>query len=347
MAIQKREDVLKDMSLLNELENSVKLIELGLGELQNLDKNQRHYFVPFQLLSQGIERFMKCYICFGHLHQEGIYPRPEYLKDQLGHNLLPLKNEICKRYFKNFDHPDLIKDYEFLNDNGELLELLSILSEFGKQARYYNFNVITGSQNGQSIDPESKWRSFEYKVLMSKPKTLEKVFDIESNHEVFGEVTQYVVVIFEKFISSLSRQFLHQSIGAKAKQYSTCVMDFALLNIRGYGIKDYRKNTTRFQVVEKKRHRRSIVDFLQRKFNPNFKSKRIKKGEIDVEWPFFHDEVTVECRYKNWCVITIKGYDYGLNGAAKSRYKLDSPLEAGMAILGKNVDKFIEIARNL
>lgn len=141
---KKREAVLKDIALLNELENSVKLIELGLGELQNLDKNQRHYFVPFQLLSQGFERFMKCYICLGHEHQENRYPIQKYLKTDLGHNLLTLKNEICEKYFKDFEHPDLIKDYEFLTKDDELSELLSILSEFGDQARYYNFNVITG-----------------------------------------------------------------------------------------------------------------------------------------------------------------------------------------------------------
>lgn len=183
--------------------------------------------------------------------------------------------------------------------------------------------------------------------MISKPNSFEKVFDSELNHEVYGEVAQYVITIFERFMSSLSKQFSHQSIGAKARQYSTCITDFALLNIRGYGIKDYRKNTTRFQAIIKKRHRRTTLDFLRRKFNKDFKSKKIKKSDFEGDWPFYADEVIVECRYKNWCVVTINGYDYGLNGSAKSRYKLDSPLDAGMAIMGKNVDKFILIAQNL
>jgi hypothetical protein len=337
----------KEIAIINELDSSIKLIELGFGELQNLDKNESYYFLPFQLLSQGFERFMKCYICFGYLNQNGEFPPPNYLKKQLGHDLLNLLNEIWTKYFDFKDHPILINDFEVLTNNKELRELLYILSEFGKQARYHNFDIITGSKSDLDSDPESHWRSFEFRLITEKTGTLEKILDAELSYEVHGEIVQHIIVIFEKFMSSLSRQFLHDCIGEKAKQYSSPVFDFALMNENKFGIKDYRKKTTRFQVWEKKRHRRTIVDFLQRKFNRNFKSKRIKKGEIEAEWPFYDDEVIVECRYDRWYIITIGGYDYGLNGSAKSRYKLDSPLDGGMAILGKNVDRFIEIARNL
>ncbi len=43
----------------------------------------------------------------------------------------------------------------------------------------------------------------------------------------------------------------------------------------------------------------------------------------------------------------IDGYDYALNGAAKGRYKLENPHDAGMAILGKSIEYFITMALKL
>ena len=41
------------------------------------------------------------------------------------------------------------------------------------------------------------------------------------------------------------------------------------------------------------------------------------------------------------------GNDYALNGAAKARYKLEDVFEGGMAILGKSIQPFIDIAKEL
>ena len=62
---------------------------------------------------------------------------------------------------------------------------------------------------------------------------------------------------------------------------------------------------------------------------------------------FYHSSVIIECREKHWCVVTIEGKDYALNGAAKMRYKLEDVHEAGMAILGRSVGPFIEMALKL
>jgi hypothetical protein len=337
----------KEIALINELESSVKLILRGLGELQNLSKNEYYYFLPFQLLSQGFERFMKCYICFGYLHKEGKYPNRNYLKNNLGHDLLTLINEISVHHFHNNQHPMLISDYDFLTNNIELRELLSILSEFGKQARYYNFDIITSENDIPNIDPEAHWRSFEHRILMSRPKLIEKLTDFDFSYEVQDEIIQYIVILFEKFMVSLSRQCLHGCIGDKAKQYSTSIYDFTLLFRKGFGVTDYRKKTTRFNEVHLNIHKRTIFDYFNRKFNSKYRSKRINKHEFEGKWPFYADEIVVECRDNHWCIITINGYDYSLNGAAKGKYKLENPHDAGMAILGAPISEFTAISRKL
>lgn len=73
----------------------------------------------------------------------------------------------------------------------------------------------------------------------------------------------------------------------------------------------------------------------------------LKKEEFNGDWPFYHDQVIIECRAKHWCVVTIDNKDYALNGNAKGRYKLEFPHEAGMAILGKSLNPFIEMALKL
>lgn len=52
IAIEKR------FALLEEFETSYELIQLGFGELQNINIGNDFYFLPFQLLSQGVERLL-------------------------------------------------------------------------------------------------------------------------------------------------------------------------------------------------------------------------------------------------------------------------------------------------
>ena len=56
------ENVIKDLHLYDELLTSFKLIEIGFGEFQNMDMENDFYHLPFQLLSSGFERLMKCHI---------------------------------------------------------------------------------------------------------------------------------------------------------------------------------------------------------------------------------------------------------------------------------------------
>ena len=45
--------------------------------------------------------------------------------------------------------------------------------------------------------------------------------------------------------------------------------------------------------------------------------------------------------------FTFGGYAFALNGAARSRYGIPDPHDAGVAILGKSVGPFIDLALNL
>lgn len=341
-----QKETVKHLALLEELETSNKLIMLGFGEIQNISLNNNFRFLPFQLLSQGFERFMKSYICLGFNNQNGKYPTFKYLKN-LGHDLEHLLSEILDNYYFEFDRPQYIEDSIFLKNSQDLKELLFILSEFGKKSRYYNFDLITEGEK-IPLNTDDLWRKFEIRHLNNDKSLLQKLFSFETDHEVFYKINSIIIVTFERFVSALSRQFLFGCLGEKAKQISaSSYFDFSLIYEKNFGVKDYRKNTTRFKEAPKKEYKRTAKDDLERKNNPNFKSLKIQRVDYTGEWPFYADEVIIECRYKNWCVITIEGCDYALHGSAKNKYQLEFPHDAGMTHMDKPFYEFTKLAQQL
>lgn len=341
-------DLPKFIALNDEFRTANKLIRLGLGELQNINLDNDFYFLPLQLLSQGFERFMKAYVCTAHFTKEGTLPNSKYLSITLGHDLLKLLNEIRSQYFIIYSGPSQFSlDWNLINKSEDLKELLNILSEFGKYARYYNFDLITDNKR-DTADPKVTWQNFEHKINPFTTETLETLMNPDIGHEVFQKTTKKIICIFEEFIACLSRQIIRGTLGQLGKQLTAdSFFDYGMLYEGDFGKTDYRKITIKYNERNKAVHKRTIIDRFNRKFNSSFKSKRIKKKNYKGDWPFYADEVIIECRYKHWCIITINGYDYALNGVAKGRYKLEDPHEAGMAILGKSINDFIKRALRL
>lgn len=334
----------KWFALLEEVETSDKLIKLGFGELQNINLDNNFYFLPFQLLSQGFERYMKAYICLGFFHKHEKLPNSQYLKN-LGHDLEKMLNEIIDNYYSDFDRPQFDMDNSFIQTNADLKKLLFILSEFGKLSRYHNFDLITDNTK-IGVNTKKLWEDFEHSIL--DEDDYKKLMNFDLNHEIYHKITHHIIIVFEKFVSALSRQFLFKCLGTTGLQISTSIaFNFGMLYEKNYGITDYRSQTTKYKQTPKKVHKRTIVDEIQRKGNPNYKSEKINKDKYDGDWPFYADEVIIEVRENHWCIVTIDGFDYALNGSASGRYKLEFPHDAGMAILGKSISDFISMALKL
>lgn len=314
----------------------------------NINNSNNFYFLPFQLLSQGFERLMKAYICVAFYEQKGKLPDLQYLKG-LGHDLDKLLREIIDNYYHDYSRQQFINDKEFLTGNEDFFHVLNIISEFGKHARYYNFDVITESKK-PSINTVKQWQDYENSLIKKLKISYDKVLSLDGtiNNEVYYEISRHIIIIFERFISSLCRQIIFGKLGLIGKQLTAGnIFDFGLLYEKDFGNTDYRKVTTKYSESTKRVHKRTILDDLERSIKPNYKSKVIIRESYDGDWPFYNDKVIVECRHKHWCIITIDGFDYSLNGSAKGRYKLDNPHEAGMAIIGKSLSEFIKIAREL
>ncbi len=236
------EDVIKDIHLYDEFLTSFKLIEIGLSEFQNIDVENDFFHLPFQLLSSGFERLMKCHICFGYHEKNGKYPEFQELKKcggSSGHDLVELKKNILESCFAINSIPVLKKDHDFLSSNKNLDRLIYLLSEFGKFARYHNFNVVTASSK-PSIDVKSLWEEFESQILASDPSLLKKFENIELHREVINTIQKRIIILLEKFARGISRQFTMGKLGSIALQYSSVYHSFIMLKDKNLGTKNYK-----------------------------------------------------------------------------------------------------------
>lgn len=235
-------EIQKIASLIEEFETANKLIRLGFGELQNINLDNDFYFLPLQLLSQGFERFMKAYVCAGYIEKYEILPDSQYLV-KIGHDLERLLIEIKMNYYIHYKSIQFEQDWLLINDNVDLKELLFILSEFGKLARYYNFDFITGNSK-IGINPKESWKNFENRIKPINEQRMAKLMNHDVEREVYQEITNYIINIFEKFIASLSRQIVWGTLGQLGKQLTaSSFFDYGTWYEKDFGKTDYRKNT--------------------------------------------------------------------------------------------------------
>ncbi len=330
----------KEVYLYDELNLACKLIKSGFGNLQEIDMVNDFYHLPQQLLASGIERFMKCYICLVYEAREGKFPDTQFLKD-IGHDLSNLKETICNDYFNQSRILLAKEDYFFLVNDENLSEIIHILSEFGKFARYYNLDVVTG-RNKLPIDPKEEWVALENNIEDSAPYFASS--DTEALYrDYYPRVNSQIIAKLERFIRAIAMQFTHGEHGGKLRQNSIVFTSFAVLTDRDLGTTDYRRSVKILQTKKDKWSKRTEKKVLK----SCWPTEKIYKSQYTGEWPFRSDSVIIECRDKMFCVVNILGYDFALNGSAKSKYKYPFPHEAGLAILGKSIGPFMDMAFEL
>ena len=217
-----------------EVENAIRLLITALRELQLISSNNGHYLIAFQLMSVGIERLLKAIICYGFFNDNNKFPS---LSDIKSHDLKKLKDRVEKKYF-SVDRPALSNDYEFLNKNQDLNELLYLLSEFGKYSRYHNLNIVVGAK-GDSIDVESKWKEYETKYVMKNPDLKEELIKENNSSYVKKQVFYHIIYTFEKFIRALVRQFTLGDLGEEAERHLGYITHFLFLKDNDLGKTNY------------------------------------------------------------------------------------------------------------
>ena len=328
-------------SLVEELRISNELIKYGFGSLQEINGGNDLYHVPHQLMASGLERLMKCYISLVYENHNGSFPNMRYMKN-LSHDLEKLLQKICSDFYGGTSRPLIQRELGFITTDCTLKECIRILSLFGKMGRYYNLDIVSGS-NDSPIDPKGEWKNLEMSI--------EEIAPYLDNHELlyrdyYPRVHSKLIAKIERLIRAIAFQFTlggHPDTNGRLRQTSGVFTDFRNLRDEQLGTIDYRRTIPDLGQGDCNWIERSEEEVLA----GEWPARKVGKSEFDGEWPFRVDDVIVECQRELFCIVYIKGFAFALNGAASARFKTLSPHAAGLAVLGKSIGPFIDMAFKL
>lgn len=141
------------IALMREASMSSMAIGTGLTHIRQYDFARTGFFYSGSLsFTAGVERLLKIVLIYDYrLNNGDAFPNNAYLK-ALGHrldNLLTKAREINK-------NRSLDVDDSFLDQDPLYQRLVSFLTDFAVQARYYNLDYLTGKQQ-TGIEPLARW----------------------------------------------------------------------------------------------------------------------------------------------------------------------------------------------
>lgn len=227
-----------------EVRTSIKLLQLGLGELQKINSENDFYHLPFLLLSSGLERLMKCMICLKTLEEDGRFPTFEEVVEGdrgRGHDLVFLKNKVisdCISEDTMSERPATVEDYEYITNNEDLDNLIEVLSKFGQHARYHNLDVVMG-RDDPAPDAKQMWEDYESNMI--EENDLSDLFlQPDTIDEGYENLNRIIIGKFERFVRALTRQFTLGDLGSEAEKFVAYIGPFLYLRDDEIGQTDYR-----------------------------------------------------------------------------------------------------------
>lgn len=192
------------------------------------------------------------------------------------------------------------------------------------------------------IDPKAEWKTLELCIESPEPYLL----DYERLHqEYYPRVNALLIGRLERFVRAIALQFTigdHRDPKKYIRQVSMTFSNFRSLEDNDLGKTDYRRSV---KVLQNKQH-----NWVKRSENEIINgglARIVNRSEFEGDWPFRADRVILECVDSTFLIVNIYGYAYSLNGAANSSFNISSAHDAGVAILGKSVGPFIEMAWEL
>ncbi|WP_422102260.1 hypothetical protein [Vreelandella sp.] len=231
----------RTLALDQELLNAVRLIKAGLGQLQSLDAGNDFYHLPLLTLASGFERFMKVTLCFRWIEVHGSFQTSKaFPSGRDGHDLKCLLEKIrtecfLEDYVNNI--PVAKADVEYLNST-ELLSFVSVLSDFGQAARYYNLDVLVG-RNVKTKDPDSAWQRLETEILLARKDLMDEITNNPASNRIHIEINKEVISRLERFARALARLYTIGRVGVKAKRCLGYISYFLHLSDSELGTKKY------------------------------------------------------------------------------------------------------------
>jgi hypothetical protein len=233
---------LREFFLGEEVHTSIRLVEKGLAEIQGIDAVNDFYYPALLLLSSGLERLMKCILCFRAKATTGELPTHKAIK-AFGHDLEHLRDEIVTQCFEGeYRSGRLAADADavFLESDLRLRALLTALSRFAQSARYYNLDMV-GDRQPDTDGPEQEWQRLEMEVVFERADLLNALQAPASLAPVYEAISREFVGRIEVLARALCRLFTLGPLGEDAQRYTAYLRPFLFLRDGDLAKRDYRE----------------------------------------------------------------------------------------------------------
>ena len=235
-------DIYRNIAVVIEIENSIKYLKNGLIEIQKITATNDFYDPPLIFLSGGFERLFKSMLRLNFKDSKGKLPEAnEIWSNKNGHDITFLKEQIEKICIP-IDRPFAKNDYDIITKDKTINKICNVLSVYGKNARYFNLDVILGKE--QKFDAKDKWEEIETSVLkdyygeerfnkmLSQPKLLD---------DIYKKLSELLVSKIELFLRAVTRQFIFGNFSSESDTYLFQIMTFTNIDDNQIGKTDYRK----------------------------------------------------------------------------------------------------------
>ena len=159
------------ISLVDETETAITLLDEGIRVIAAWDGGKDHRIRGLFSASQGFERLLKLTMTL-ILYGEGAQPSSKDFKNQYGHRLLPLLDDVLGKVRADSDamrSQALRDDIDFCASDTYLREMFDIFGEFGTGGRYHNLDVVLDNSS-QADDPMRRWEAVEKAIHDEDPK---------------------------------------------------------------------------------------------------------------------------------------------------------------------------------
>ena len=336
------DDSVKYCYLLEELHTSRALLRYGFEHLKEVNVSMTMHHVPQQLLASGLERLMKCYIALIYKSRNGSFPNDGYMT-MFGHDLAKLLNKICECFYSGTRRRLVQRELEFIETDEVLRECVRILSLFGKKGRYFNLDVVSGVAK-DLIDPTEEWKDLEYLVEdpASFSHSAKELFEVH-----YPRVNARLIKKLERLIRAIALQF---TVGDHADPFgmiwdtSATFRGFRKFRDEEFSSEEERRSMELSEETPRTWFRESDQAIM----NGEWPTREVAKADFEGEWPFKRAQrIIVERREERFSLVNVNAYPYALDLAAKERYKLPFPHEAGVAELGMSIGPLSELANRL
>ena len=232
----------RKMSILIELENSIKYLRCGLAELQKITPVNDFYEPPLLYLSSGLERLFKTILCLNFKEKNKLLPsQGEIWGRKQAHDIEFLKKEvekICVPVDRSFTKGN----YDLITIDKTINIICKILSEFAKRSRYFNLDIILGQQ--QKFNSREKWQEIETIILKNhygEKEFYKRIGNHKLLDEVYIKLSELIVSKLELFFRALVRQFIFGNFSKDSKTYMITISSFLSINDNQVAKTDYTK----------------------------------------------------------------------------------------------------------